>query len=438
MEIKKLNIKYFFTEKIWTYNDADLSFMKKRLIHFLQIIYITFSGFKKDKLSVRASALTYFTILSIVPLLALVFGIAQGFGLDKILEREVEKKLATQKEILAYLLDFVHSMLNTAKGGLIAGIGLVMLIWSVMQLMSNIEMSFNKLWAVKNTRSIHRKITDYLTIVILGTVLMILSGSISVFISTQLKASAPTEIIHPIALHLVRILPYLLSWFLFTTLYMVIPNTNVKIRPTLIAGFVVTILYHLFQYGYVHLQAYTTRMNAIYGSFAALPLFLIWMQTTWMLILIGVKLTFAIQNMRVNPDIFDDKDLSLYTEKQLALWIMKIIIERFEEGKRAYSLKELYNKTLIPEYYLKIITQKLKDINLLSSINNDAMRFQPAKSTNQIDVYMVMKMYDTHGINISDSIKSSDFKAIKNQIDLWGNEQEKSNINCLVKDLKLE
>ncbi len=440
---KKINkINRFFSTDIWTYNESELSFFKLRIIRFLQFLALAFAGFRQDKLNLRASALTYFTMLSIVPLLALGFGIAKGFGLEAVLERELANSLSAQKEALEYILNFVRSMLATAKGGLIAGVGLVMLLWSVMKLMGNIETAFNKVWDVKSTRSWLRKSTDYLTIIIIGTVLMILSGSISIFISTELQTIAEGSEISafsPLVLHFGRILPYLISWFLFTTMYIVMPNTSVKFKPALIAGFIVTIVFHLFQYAYVSSQTYATRINAIYGSFAALPLFLIWLQTTWFLLLLGVEISFAIQNLRLKGEAFEHKRLSLYYEKQLALWLIKIVIDRFEEGKKAYTLIELSAITESPTYSIEAILKKLQKAELISitTSDNDETRFQPAQSSNNIDIHKVIKKYEILGEDLGEKIKNPMFKKLRNNMDDWYKQQKKSELNALIKDIQV-
>lgn len=435
-------IKHFFSVAIWTYDEEELSDLKLRVIRFLQFLALAFAGFRQDKLNLRASALTYFTMLSIVPLLALGFGIAKGFGLEAVLERELANNLSAQKEALNYILDFVRSMLETAKGGLIAGVGLVLLLWSVMKLMGNIEAAFNQVWEVKSTRGWHRKFTDYLTIVIVGTVLMILSGSITIFITTELQSIAEgsnLSIFSPVALHFGRLVPYLLSWLLFTMLYIVMPNTKVKFRSALIAGLVVAIVFHLFQYGYVYAQSYATRINAIYGSFAALPLFLIWLQMTWLVLLLGVEIAFAVQNLRLKGEAFEHKSFSLYFEKQLALWMLKLIIDRFEKGQVAYTSKQLATETEIPAYAVEAILAKMRKVGLVSKTEDDQeeAHYQPAESSNNIDIFKVLRKYEDLGEDLSEGIKNPVFKKLKHKIDNWYKQQKESDLNCLVKDISV-
>lgn len=434
-------IKQFFSVDIWTMNEDELSPIKLRAIRFFQFLSLAVAGFKEDKLNLRASALTYFTMLSIVPLLAMGFGIAKGFGLEAVLEKELAKNLSAQKEALDYILGFVTSMLETTQGGLIAGIGLLVLLWSVMKLMSNIEASFNQVWEVTKSRSMSRKVTDYLSIVIVGTLLMILSGSISIFISTELRSIAKGSVLSvfsPLALQFGRILPYLITWFLFSLLYIVMPHTKVKTKPAIIAGMITALMFHLFQIGYVSLQSSATRYNAIYGSFAALPLFLIWLQITWFVLLLGVEISFAVQNLRLKGNAFEHKKFSIFYEKQIALWIAKLLIDRFEKGQDPYSVQELASQTETPVYTVEAIMEKMRKVKLVSKLeSDDEARYQPARSSANLKIYTVIERYENLGEDLSNTVSNNAFQKLKKHFDRLYALQKDSEYNLLLKDIDI-
>lgn len=443
MKEKIEKIIKFIKSDIWELKESELPPMKLRVVRFFQFISLAVAGFRKDKLNLRASALTYFTMLSIVPVLALGFGIAKGFGLEAVLEDELAKGLASQKEVLNYILSFVRSMLDTAKGGLIAGIGLVVLLWSVMKLMGNIESAFNHVWAVKKSRAWYRKFTDYMSIVIVGTILMIMSGSVSVIIATQLRAiaeGANISIVSLFFLQLAKIIPYLLSWLLFSLLYTVMPNAKVKTKSAMIAGIITSIVFGLFQLGYVEAQRYTTRINAIYGSFAALPLFLMWLQTSWFVILLGAEISFAVQNLKLKGDALEFKKFSFYYEKQIAIWIVKIVIDRFEKGEQAYTSKQISSVCKTPVYAVEKILDNLQKAKLISKIDSDDEPFyQPAESINNINIVKVMKSYEqTSGKDSCSSVKYKGFEELKTRFDKLADIQEKSEFNELLKDIDLD
>ncbi|MEA2043444.1 MAG: YhjD/YihY/BrkB family envelope integrity protein [Bacteroidota bacterium] len=442
MKIKEKidQVKSYFKIEIWTMDESELSGIKRRTLRFFQFISLAIAGFKEDRLNLRASALTYFTMLSIVPLLALGFGIAKGFGLEAVLENELTKGLSSQKEVLQYIMSFVKSMLETAKGGIIAGIGFVVLLWSVMKLMGNIESSFNQVWGIKKPRILYRKFTDYLSIVVVGTVLMIMSGSISVVIFGELHSitkGTGLNMLSPIFLQFAKLIPFFITWLLFGLLYIVMPNTSVKPKSAIIAGLISSIVFGIFQIGYVEVQSYTTRINAIYGSFAALPLFLIWLQISWFVILLGAEISFAVQNLKMKGNAFEYKKFSFNYEKRMALWIVKITIDRFNKGQKAFTAKQIAREVKIPTYTIEKILNNLQKSDLISKIYaEEEHSYQPAQAINRLSVFNVIDAYENNGDDLSKHIKNRQFKRLDSE---YSNLQEvfkKSDFNKLLKDIK--
>jgi membrane protein len=189
---------------------------------------------------------------------AIAFAIAKGFGLDQNLEALVVKELQTQPEVLNWLLNQTRTALQETKGGYIAGVGVIILFWSVMSLLDQIESSFNHIWQVASSRPWYRKFTDYLAIMLIAPVILILSSSITVFVSTELSdfiASASIlDFFKPVISFLVRFIPYLLAWIALTALYIVIPNTNVKFGPALVSGIIAGTFLQILQWLYIDLQ----------------------------------------------------------------------------------------------------------------------------------------------------------------------------------------
>ena len=165
---------------------SDISKGKSFIIRQLRIIVLAARGFMNDRVQLRASALTLYTLLSIIPFVAIAFGIAKGFALDQKLQELLAKEFQTQPEVLNWILNQANNALQATRGGYIAGIGIIILIWSVMSLLDQIESSFNHIWHIEDSRPWYRKFTDYLAIMIIAPVFLILSSSITVFISTDL------------------------------------------------------------------------------------------------------------------------------------------------------------------------------------------------------------------------------------------------------------
>ena len=264
------------------------------------ILSLCLSEFYQDKCPERASALTYYTLLSIVPVIGLVFGIAKGFGLEKIIQNQIlqfAQRGGWQEGVVDRMLSFSSSLLEQTKGGLIAGVGVVFLFWTLISILGNIEGSFNDIWEVRRSRTYMRKFTDYLAIAVFTPILVIISSSFTVVAASEAKLVvqkiALLGAISSVIFFLLNLLPYVSIWFLLTLNYMVLPNTRVPLRAGITAGIVAGTVYQIVQWIYIKFQIGVASYGAIYGSFAALPLFLVWLQISWMIVLFGAEIAFA-------------------------------------------------------------------------------------------------------------------------------------------------
>ena len=437
-------IKDFINEGIWIPDLIQESKLKRILIRLLRILVLAMKGFKQDKLTVRASALTYFTMLSIVPVLALGFGIAKGFGLEAVLEDEIAKNMAGQKEAFEYIQTFTRSMLNTTKGGLIAGIGLGLLMWSVMKLLMSIENAFNTIWEVNKSRAFVRKFTDYFSIMLFAPILMILSSSATVFVTTQMsnltEGSEMFEFATPMVVFLVRFMPYVIIWLLFTVLYMSMPNTSVNFKSALIAGIIAGTIFQSFQGLYIYFQASASRYNAIYGSFAALPLFLIWLQISWLVVLLGGEISYVIQNVKIKAGVIRNDEISIAYQKKLAVLVTKIIIDRFSKGEKPIQLEEIAQEIKIPVQTANYIVDRLMVSGIISAIliDKNNISYQPAESINNIDVNKVIFAYEKQGTDKSDFINKKNFSNLIKILDDIPEKHKNSAENILIKDIKTD
>ncbi len=441
MKRKIQKLRLFLKNELWSIDITKKPKLMRILINFLRMVSLGMQGFKKDKLSVSASALTYFTLLSIVPVLALGFGIAKGFGMDKMLENEISANFKGQEEVLNYILNFTRTMLETAKGGIIAGLGFVLLIWSVIKLLSNIESIFNRVWDIKKSRSVIRKFTDYLTIMLLGPIFMILASSTTVFISTQLSNISQSTMFHfatPLVLKFAKIIPFIIIWTIFTILYLIMPNTKVKFRSAVIAGITAGTMFQIFQGLYISFQSGATRINAIYGSFAALPLFLIWLQTAWFVVLLGAEISFAVQNVKLKGTSLMLHKLSVNYQKKVALYLLVYIIDRFKKGKKPPDIQELSSVTRLPFDTTAFILQNLTKAGIISKVHSEKNNaFQPAMDLELLKVSKVLNDYDNFGEDYSKYIKNSVYAEIENRFEKIKKYLSESKDDILLKDIKL-
>jgi len=242
----------FFLEKdIWRISAKELSPGKSFLVQQLRVIMLAFRGFNEDKVAIRASALTFYTLFALVPVVALAFGIAKGFGLEVYLEAELQKALSNREEVFNWIMSFSKSMLETARGGMVAGVGFVILVYAVMKVLDTIEESFNAIWQIHKGRTLARKFSDYFSMMFIAPFFLILASGATVFLGTQIvKIGESISIIgffSPVIMFFVQLIPYFLIWVLFTLIFMVMPNTNVRFGSALLAGIISGTLFQLAQ-----------------------------------------------------------------------------------------------------------------------------------------------------------------------------------------------
>ena len=342
----------FFKNDIWRIRSSRLPRGKSFFLNLLRVVILSIRGFDEDKCQLRASALTFYSLISIVPVLAMAFGIAKGFGFEKVLEAQLREKLSGHEEILNNVIAFSHSLLQNTQGGLIAGVGLVMLFWAVLKVLGHIEYSFNDIWGVKQQRSLSRKFADYLSLMLVCPVMLILSGGVTVFITTQVELILEKFAIlggfSPIVFFILEGLPYTMMWGLFTFLYLFMPNTKVRFASAFIAGILAGTIFQAVQWGYITFQVGVVKYNAIYGSFAALPLFLVWLQASWLIVLYGAEFAFAYQNV----DTYEYEPDALAASRRLrillSLQIAQHLVKNFSCGQRPLSAREISNQMEMP------------------------------------------------------------------------------------------
>ncbi len=434
LELIKVFVE-FITTKIWKIRLSKLSKQQGALIKQLRVITLAVKRFNIDNCLVSATALTFYTVFSIVPILALAFAIAQGFGYEKTLQDQILKSYSQYQSILNNAFIYANSMLSTTKGGVIAGFGIVLLLWSVMKLLISIENIFNVVWEVKYGRTWVRKLTDYLTIMMVGPILLIVSGGITVGIQTRVDN---IEVLGFLSTILANLLAYALVVGAFTFLYVVMPNTKVTFKPAFNAAIVSTILFELLGWAYIKFQIGANQMNAIYGGFAALPLFLIWLQYSWYIVLFGAELAYSnqyIDHYELEDDI---NHLSIRYKKVIALMIASVVAKRFYNGESALTVMEISEKLDLPSRLTKNLVQEFEDIGVFVEvrINDDTVSvYQPAVTESKFTVQFVIDCIERKGVNslpIADTqelIHTSDFF---DQMDQLLNQQAG---HLLVKDI---
>ena len=298
----------------------------RRIYHKL---YLTIRFFTEKRVLTQASALTYSTLLAIVPMLAVVFAIARGFGYNKYIEMWFREVLASQPQVADVIVSFVNSYLIHTKSGIFLGVGLIFMLYTVLMLVNNVEETFNQIWQVNNSRPIIRSFTNYLAMFFLFPIIIVISTGLSIFMETVAGKMEDFVLLGPIINKLISLSPSMLMSLLFIVLYVYMPNTKVRFSCAVIPGILAGIAMHLLQIAYIHSQIWVTGYNAIYGSFAALPLFMLWLQISWTICLFGAQLTYTNQNL--NRIGFNLEPLDIHPKVDMT------DDERGEEARELYS-----------------------------------------------------------------------------------------------------
>ena len=295
-------IRHFFEEDVWNIPEDPSKPVKSFFIRSLKIILSASIGFFKDECTLKASALTYYSLLTIVPFLAVAFGIATGLGFEKSFESIILDKFKDQPEMADKIMDFIHSTLAHAQGGVIAGTGIIMLIWAVLMLMACIEQSINDIWKIKKTRSLSKRVACYLAITFFCPIFFITSSGISIYaLRGVIEASKATDLYNTLNVlinFLFHFVPIFLSWLSFTFVYLFVPSTKVPWKSGVIVGIIAGTTYQIVQWTYFHFQIGLSSYGAIYGSFAAIPLFLIWLNLSWLILLAGAQITYQLASKK--------------------------------------------------------------------------------------------------------------------------------------------
>ena len=435
------SIHRFFSDTLWILQDQQLKPLHAVLIKSLRIILLSAQGFVKDLCSLRASALTLYSLLSIVPVIALLFGIAKGFGFEQMLRKRLLDQSPEQGEMMQQIIGFAEKMLANTQGGVVAGVGVIILFWSVIKVIGNIEESFNQIWKIPKNRTLARKLSDYLSMMMLAPVLLIASSSLTVFIKTQVTwligwihlPDFGTRIV----LYLLSFLPWLIMMMLFSFILIFMPNRKIDFKAGLIAGIITGVLYQWMQWAYLSLQFALSSYNAIYGSFAALPLFLIWLQLGWFIVLYGCEIAFYIQNYDSYCHNQRFSGLSSFLHKTVALKIIHSIVLDFVQGGKALGVSELSKMLELPLPVVQKTVFSLEACELIVALAGEDESepvYHPGFDVHQMTVAQVITRLEYAGIN---QLPSEDqLSVFADLLKKWYSLLETSEHNRLLKDFE--
>lgn len=371
-------------------------------LRVIRIVLLTVKLYFRNQCPLKASALTYYTIFSLVPVAALFFGIAQIWGFADMLEKKIRSWFHLYPEAANLVINFSYDTLREAKGGVIAGAGVLLLVWTTVKLLANIEYSLNSIWGINRGRSLVRKITDYIAIIVIFPVLLMTAASGLIFASSAMSGVLSNMAVSSFIPtgFLAKLVPLAAIWAGLSLLYMVMPNTRVKFPASLLAGLFAAIIYLSFQYLYIYLQFMLVKQNTIYGSFAALPLLLLYLHISWLVFLAGAQLAFSFQNER-EYEMLPGGELSLRKKYICVFAIMETIIVNFRKDGRLFTDEELSRALSLPIRLTRELLNMLVKAHILcESLRTDreeSVIFLPAQALEKLTPKAVLRALEELG-----------------------------------------
>ena len=294
----KAKIKNFIGEEIWELDLESLSKARARTIKYLKVMMITIKTFANERIGFQAVALSFFSTMSVVPFIAILFAITGGLGMENYLKDMLYENFQSNQQTIDVVIGFADNIIATAKSGLMGLFSALIFFYIVIAMMLNVEKVFNNVWMVEKSRNIFKRLSFVIGMLLLSPfVIMIFMAS----------SFAYSEFIDILGLdwEVYGILKKILMWlifaivvtFVFSAMYKFIPNAPVKYGSALRAAIPAAIAFTIVQYGYIETQVFVTRLSAVFGAFAAVPLFMAWINIGWFIILIGAQISYAFQNV---------------------------------------------------------------------------------------------------------------------------------------------
>jgi len=299
----------------------------------------------------------------------------------------------------------------------------------------NIESSFNDIWEVKHARSFIRKFSDYISLMLVGVLLMISSSGMFVFVTKQLKNYGYESMVGP---KMMLLLSYVLILIVFTFMHYIMPNTRVKFSSALFGGIISGTLFQLLQFGYIHFQSMVTSYNAIYGSFAALPFFLFWLQASWLIVLLGAEMSFAYENASSFEFDADTRRISYEYKRLVTLMVVTDVVKRFEKGKNAPSNMELSLVLKLPIRLINEVLYDLVECKVFSEIAVEETKetvYQPAFDINKLSIMKTLQLIEAKGSRDLHFEETNNLSRLQGILDSFNQKLVNSDENILIKDL---
>lgn len=425
----------FITHGVWQKREHELSGRKWWALRQLRVVLFTARGFNRHDTAVRSAALSFFTVMSLVPILALVFVVFRGFGMEETFSQYLYELLPNYRVIVDQIVVFIHNLLARTHSGIMAVGAFFVLIWAVIQVFGNVEEAFNNIWEVKSRRAFSRRFSTYMALIILVPILLLAANSLMVGMRRSIvlvTGNTGAEIVFGVASVAVFVL-------MFSIIYYVLPNTDVKFCNALKAGTVAGIGFSLFQVAYVFIQGNLSSYNAIYGTFAAIPLFLLWLQTSWQILLFGGELSFAMQNIRDFESERRKKKVSYDNRCKIMIAVMVVVIRNYLSEQGLSTPEKIASEIGLPVRTVRDVANELESDGLILFVHNEKTDKQdsmaPARDPHSIRFFDVINSVTAHGDDMPGMRETALLKRIDQTYEKVKGDVRSSDDNLLLTEL---
>jgi membrane protein len=392
-------VRHFVDEDIWELELAGLPLLRRLGCSVFRVVRIVVKGLVEDKCALQASALSYTTLISMVPVLAIVFAVAKGFDAQDMLMKVVQGYL---EELPAHSAEFVNqvfSYVEKTNVGTLGVIGLGLIFWTVIKVLGKVENTFNSIWGVRQSRTWNRKFTDYISVLVVVPILMLMGTGINTMLSSGPIVSTLQQYAGPlywVYQRLIGLTGFGMLIVAFSFLYAFMPNAEVRVSSALAGGVFGGGLWFLMQRVYIVAQVGVAQANAIYGTFAAIPFFLAWLYVSWLIVLLGAEISFAMQYYRTYWEESASTEATPSTRELLGLLICYQVCQSFQQGKPAWSVREFARLNDVPVRLAVAVVQTLLDQNVLLAVDEQRSRLVPARDLGALTPADVIAAF--HGI----------------------------------------
>lgn len=433
---KAINLWEYCSKGVW----QDTSHSWK--VNTIKTLNLSVRSFFNTDLQTQACAMTYRTLLAVVPALALIFAIGRGFGLQSVIQDELMNMFPAQKQAVGYALNFVDSYLSQSSEGIFVGVGILFLLWTLISLIGNIEDTMNLIWGVREGRSLGRKITDYTAMLLILPIVMVCASGLTMLLSSTLNAIFHFSFMTPIISWIIECSSWVLIWLFFMLLYVLMPNTKVKFKNAIIPGILAGTGYMVLQWIFITGQMYVARYNAIYGSFSFLPLMLIWLQLVYLVMFAGALICYSSQNIFMYSfrDAISTISSSYYA--RLTIAVGAVVVQRFAKGQGGTTVTFLAAKYNLPPKLVTSICDRMVKANIFSIVEIDPVKeikgFQPAVDISSLSVATVFEKLDRSGSSGFIPDFDRNFPGVNAQYDIIVENETKITSQMMLNDITIK